>query len=138
MNIGNTATDRLFRTALDGLSARQRVIADNVANVDTPDFKASKVTFEQSLKKAYGQLKAGNPRMFKVQNGVAGPDQDRISVTPQTVTLQTTTRRNDGNNVDIDEEMLDLTNTNVTYNALVQTTSQRLSGLRNVINGGSR
>ena len=138
MEIGNTAKDNLFRSALDGLSARQRVIADNIANVDTPDFKASKVTFEQSLKKAYGQLKAGDPRMFKVQNGVAGPDLDQISVTPQTVTLQTTTRRNDGNNVDIDEEMLDLTNTNVTYNALIQTTSARLSGLRYVINEGRR
>ena len=138
MEIGNTAKDNLFRSALDGLSARQRDIADNIANVDTPDFKASKVTFEQSLKKAYGQLKAGNPTMYKVQNGVAGPDRDAISVTPQTVTLQTTTRRNDGNNVDIDEEMLDLTNTNLTYNALIQTTSARLSGLRNVINGGSR
>ena len=138
MEIGNTATDRLFRSALDGLSARQRVIADNVANVDTPDFKASRVTFEQSLKQAYGRLKAGDARMFKVQDGVAGPDQDQISVTPQTVTLQNTTRRNDGNNVDIDEEMLELTNTNVTYNALIQMTSARLSGLRNVINGGSR
>ena len=138
MEIGNTPKDNLFRSALDGLSARQRVIADNIANVDTPDFKASKVTFEQSLKKAYGQLKAGNPTMYKVQNGVAGPDRDAISVTPQTVTLQSTTRRNDGNNVDIDEEMLDLTNTNITYNALIQTTSARLSGLRNVINGGNR
>ena len=136
MELGNTKTDRLFRTALDGLSARQRVISDNVANVDTPNFKASKVTFEQALKKASGQVNDSGLRMFKVQNAVAGPDDASISVTPQTVTLKDTTRRNDGNNVDIEEEMLDLTNTNVTYNALVQVTSAKISGLRYVINEG--
>ena len=138
MELGNTPTDRLFRTALDGLSARQRVISDNVANVDTPDFKASKVTFEGALKRASGQLADGGLKMFKVKNAVDGPDGDSANVTPQTVTLTDTTRRNDGNNVDIDEEMLDLTNTNIAYNALIQTTSTRLAGLRYVINDGRR
>ena len=138
MEIGTGKTDRLFRAALDGLSARQRVIADNVANVDTPDFKASKVTFEGALKRASGQLKDAGLKMFKVQNAVAGPEDAPVAVTPQTVTLSDTIRRNDGNNVDIDEEMLDLANTNITYNGLVQATSSRLASLRYVINEGRR
>jgi flagellar basal-body rod protein FlgB len=138
VDIGTSTTERLFHAALDGLSARQRVISDNVANVDTPDFKASKVTFEGALKQASGTLKQPTLQMFKVQNAVDGPENTPLTVHPQTVTLSETTRRNDGNNVDIDEEMLDLTNTNISYNALIQATSSRLASLRYVVNDGRR
>ncbi|GAB2873628.1 flagellar basal body rod protein FlgB [Nocardioides pacificus] len=40
--------------ALDGLSTRQQVIADNIANVDTPGFRATSVEFESSLRAAIG------------------------------------------------------------------------------------
>ena len=56
----------------------------------------------------------------------------RLTYRPRPISLP------DGNNADINAAMLDLTTTNVTYNALVQTTSQRLSGLRNPINGARR
>ncbi len=39
-------------SALDGLALRQRVIADNIANMDTPGFIASTVDFEGSLRAA--------------------------------------------------------------------------------------
>ena len=52
MELANTKNDRLIKTALEGLVARQRTIADNVANVDTPEFKASRVSFETALKQA--------------------------------------------------------------------------------------
>ena len=42
--------------ALRGLSARQRVMADNVANVETPKFLASQVDFEDSLREAISRL----------------------------------------------------------------------------------
>ena len=47
-------------------------------------------------------------------------------------------RRNDGNNVDIDREMLELADTNVRYNALVQVMSTKMAGLRYAINDGRR
>ncbi|KAA1417837.1 flagellar biosynthesis protein FlgB [Nocardioides humilatus] len=37
---------------MNGLSTRQNVIADNIANVDTPHFRASSVDFESSLRAA--------------------------------------------------------------------------------------
>jgi flagellar basal-body rod protein FlgB len=49
------ATDPLtsvLHSALDGLALRQRVIADNIANVDTPGFRATSVDFESSLQAA--------------------------------------------------------------------------------------
>ncbi len=41
-----------MNTALDGLALRQRVIADNVANIQTPGFLAGRVSFEDSLASA--------------------------------------------------------------------------------------
>lgn len=44
-------------SALDGLSARQRAIANNVANVNTPNYKAQRVLFEDALSRS---VKAGS------------------------------------------------------------------------------
>ena len=137
MEIGTTKTDRMLRTALEGLTARQRTIADNVANVDTPEFKASRVSFETALKQAHGTVERPL-QLMKVQNGVAGPGETPNAPKP-TVTMETDLgRRNDGNNVDVDREMLELADTNVRYNAVIQVVSAKMSGLRYVINDGRR
>ena len=43
----------ILSKAMDGLSVRHQVIADNIANVDTPGFKAGDVRFEEELSSAY-------------------------------------------------------------------------------------
>ena len=67
------ATDAVgsaLRSALDGLAYRQRVSANNVANVDTPGFTASTVDFEDSLR---GALADGT-----YTPGEAAPDHDAV------------------------------------------------------------
>lgn len=137
MELANTRNDRLIKTALEGLVARQRTIADNVANVDTPEFKASRVSFETALKQSIGSIEQPL-RMTKVENAVAGPGDAPADVKP-TVTLEANLgRRNDGNNVDVDREMLELADTNVRFNALIQVMSSKIAGLRYAINDGRR
>jgi flagellar basal-body rod protein FlgB len=134
MQINDTKNDRLIKSALEGLTARQRTISDNVANVDTPDFKATRVSFETALKQAHGAGDTGLP-MFKVTNGVAGPGDVPERIKP-TATLESGTgRRNDGNNVDIDSEMLELADTNTRFNALIQVMSSKMSTIRYALNG---
>jgi flagellar basal-body rod protein FlgB len=137
MQINDTKNDRLIKTALEGLTARQRAIADNVANVDTPEFKASHVSFETALKQAQGTV--DQPlRMLKVENAVAGPGDAPVDLKP-TVTVESDLgRRNDGNNVDIDREMLELSDTNMRFNALIQVMSSKISNIRYAINDGRR
>ena len=137
MEIVNTKSDQLLKSALEGLTARQRTIADNVANVDTPEFKASRVSFETALKQAHGTI--DEPlKMFKVDNAVAAPGEAPADLKPTVVQETDLGRRNDGNNVDVDREMLELSDTNVRFNALIQVMSSKISGLRYVINNGSR
>jgi len=121
-----STSDAYLRAALTGLAARQRTIANNVANVDTPNFKASEVNFEDTLKSAIDAARPGR-----------APDQASLNAAMARTTLNdATTTRADGNNVDIDREMEMLGETNLTYSALTQAMSTRLGILRNVINGG--
>lgn len=87
--------------ALRGLSARQRVMADNVANVETPKFLATKVDFEDSLRQA---VAAGDP-LGRIDIS------SRHSVAP--------TGPN-GNNVSLDDEMLGLVDTGLRYQLAVE------------------
>ncbi len=136
MEIGETRTDRVLQAALTGLASRQRVIADNVANVDTPGFKASAVQFEALLRKAAGG--GDSFRLLSVPGAVDAPPADPRTVAPQVVTLADTSLRADGNNVDLDQQMVQLAETNITYNAVAQLTGARLQLLRTVINEGRR
>ena len=124
-NIQFTGNDGYLRAAMSGLAARQRTIANNVANVDTPNFKASEVRFEDALKSAIGSGTPGSP-----------PDQTSLNATAsQTTLINNTTLRADGNNVDIDREMAMLSETNLTYSAITQIMSTRIGILRSVIKG---
>jgi len=104
-----------LRGALDGLALRQRAIADNIANVETPDYHARKVQFEEALSQA---VKAGRP-------GGAESTEAR-SLEP--------TRLN-GSNVNLDEEMLSNIDTNLRYQLALRALDGKYSNLRTVING---
>jgi flagellar basal-body rod protein FlgB len=138
--ISGSAVDRMIGTALNGLAVRQKAISNNLANVDTPGFKAFEVHFEEQLREQLGQnqayptvrLTSSNPKHFA--SGV-GKEEDGK---PELVRSSNTVVRADGNNVDIDKEMVQLAENTITYNALVQLTSARLSLARYVINEGRR
>src|SRR4051812_30223260 len=124
-NVHFSGADSYIRAAMSGLAARQRVIANNVANVDTPNFKASEVRFEDALKTALDRAKPNRPASQNALNVAAS----------QASLTDATTTRGDGNNVDIDREMQMLGESNLTYSALTQVMSSRLGILRNVVSG---
>jgi len=121
-----SGTDAYLRAAMGGLAARQRAIANNVANVDTPNFKASEVRFEDTLKTALARARPGTSTDQTALNAAAS----RTSLVDQT------SSRGDGNNVDIDREMEMLGESNLTYSALTQVMSSRIGILKSVISGG--
>ena|SRR5690242_20465636 len=124
-NITFSGADSYLRAAMSGLAARQRAIANNVANVDTPGFKASEVRFEDALKNAISRAKPGTT----VDQTTLNATMSRGTIVDSTIT------RADGNNVDIDREMEMLSEANLNYSALTQVMSTRISTLRNVITG---
>jgi len=136
MDMDQMRTHQLIQAALSGLALRQRVIADNVANLATPRFKASAVEFEAALRQALGS--AEGLKLTSVPGSVDTPGPIRDDGLARVVTPRGTTLRADGNNVDIDEQMVHLAQTNITYNALAQIMTGRLRSLRSVISEGRR
>jgi flagellar basal-body rod protein FlgB len=125
-NVRFSGADAYIRAAMSGLAARQRTVANNIANVDTPNFKASEVRFEDTLKTA----------MSRARGGVT-PNQTALNAAASHSSLvDATSTRGDGNNVDIDREMEILSEGNLTYSALTQAMSSRIGILRSVISGG--
>jgi len=122
--------------ALDGLSLRQQAITHNIANVDTPGYKAVDVSFEGQLRQALEGQKNSNLSVTRTDvRHLAAPME---SPTTQMVRRSNTSLRNDGNNVDIDLEMSQLAETTLRYNAMSLLASKKLSLIKSVISGSRR
>ncbi|GAA3149812.1 hypothetical protein GCM10010466_46110 [Planomonospora alba] len=106
------------RVALKGLAQRQRVIADNIANVETPRFLAGRVQFEDALRTA-------------VEDGTSPQE-----VTPEVARSLEPTREN-GNNVNLDHETLTHMDTVLRYQTMLKALDSKYSLLRSVIRGGA-
>ncbi len=105
----NDVTGVALRSALAGLAARQRTIADNVANIQTPGFLAGRVQFEDALRSAVDE-----------GSGAAAPTTSR--------SLEPT--RLDGNNVNLDDETVDALKTNLRYQTVVEAVNYKFRLLR--------
>jgi flagellar basal-body rod protein FlgB len=110
------AASSALKVSLDGLAARQRAIANNIANVQTPGFRAQKVQFEEALQAA-------------VANGTPLP-----AVQPTTATSLEPTRL-DGNNVNLDEETLSNVDTGLRYQLSLRALDNKYTMLHEVIKG---
>lgn len=125
-----TGTIALLEKALDYSAVKQNVIAHNIANADTPNYKAKDVQFSAYLHDALEkriQAKRTDERHI--------PFQSRV---PQ---IQITTRKNlryhhNGNSVDIDYEMAELAKNQIYYQTMTDILSGKLRTLQTVIRGG--
>jgi flagellar basal-body rod protein FlgB len=111
----NDVTMTAIHAALNGLAARQRTIADNIANVETPGFLARKVDFEASLK---GAMAAGQPEGTRISS-----------------TMSNAATNVNGNNVQIDDETLSMVETNLRYQAMTEAMNGKFRVLRAAIRG---
>ncbi|MFZ5639095.1 MAG: flagellar basal body rod protein FlgB [Bacillota bacterium] len=127
-------TTKLMEKALDAASMRNSVIADNLANVDTPGFKRSEVKFEDELARALNKSGGITGRRTHEKHLPIGV-QPATEVAPRLEVQHDTSMRNDGNNVDIDREMAALAKNTILYNALVQQISGEFQKLKSVISG---
>lgn len=111
--------------AADASLVRQEVLSNNIANVDTPDYKRKDVTFESLLQKQLdgnGSLnhKVANTNLSKLKASIY-TDQKNLSY------------RMDGNNVDIDTEQAYSAENQVRYYMLLESMTQEFSRLKTVL-----
>ncbi len=124
----------LLQKSLDATWMRQEVIAQNIANADTPDYKSKHLEFESLFRQAIED--SGRPNTTKPKPGhIAINTSDPLEVNPVLVTENWHTMRMDGNNVDIDQEMVELSENTIQYNALVGQVNSELARLKLAVTG---
>jgi len=138
--LGDT-TSILLQKALTGLSLRQQAVSNNLANLDTPGFKASEVVFESELRRALEAAQKQPVALNVTHQGHFKAPSDPVSyldVQPVIRERTDTTFRADGNNVDIEREMVTLTETAILYQASAQIVARKMALLRAIITEGRR
>lgn len=110
-----------FQNALGRTTQRHALLSNNLANVNTPGFKRKDIDFNVILQQ---ELTPSKARMQQVQEQQAQAASDQTSI------------RLDGNNVDLEHEVMGIAETEMRYEALTDMTSNYFSQLKNAIREG--
>lgn len=119
-------TSTTLSKTLDATAARQKSIANNIANVETPGYKRCYVSFEEELKRVLDRKDSGEVR------------EALRTLTPTEQIDVISPSRPDGNNVNIDAEISDLARTSLKYKAAAVLLEGKSSMLRAAISEGKR
>ena len=119
---------------------KQKVISGNIANINTPDYKAKDLVFEEELQKASEaskmrlELATTNSKHIKHSqiNAVKHPQQ------PQVIEKEGLVEQNDGNNVNLDQEMSAMAKNNVMVNAIQSSIKKDANWFRSVIESSGK
>ena len=109
---------------------RAEVLSSNIANADTPGFKARDINFSQALQGAQSQqgfgLTTTSEKHFALQMDAPGATQYRNPLQPDT---------GDGNTVDVQQERSDFMRNSLEYQASLEFMNGRISGLLKALKG---
>ena len=118
--------DPVLERMLDVTAQRQKVLSSNIANIDTPGYKAKDVAFQQELSASL-QLVTTHPSHRTVMS----------TASPAVVEVEGKTNAN-GNSVDLDHEVAAMTRNGLMYVMLVQSLNSAIKSLRYSISEGTK
>jgi len=125
-----------IKHSMDVSMMRHEVISNNIANVNTPNFKKQEVSFEDQLSKAMDaesfRGRKTNPKHITIGAGSVS------EVKPKLITIKDQSMRNDGNSVDVDEEMANLSKNTIQYRTLASAMDNELTKISQAITKAGR
>lgn len=131
-------TTNALGAAINFRELRHNITSSNIANAETPGYKAKKVDFEQALSRAVdinglGKMHTSDPEHYAVNGASISRVVADVYENPDiTVT-------NDGNTVDLEREMSELAENTILYKAALQLINKKLAGLAYAVSeGGGR
>ena len=140
MSLLGGITPLTLKKALDGAMLRHEILANNIANVNTPRFKRSDVKFRTQLKSALDSMTKNNQLLVRgettnVGHIPIGPPThlDQVSATTHRDTA--TSIRVDENNVSVDMELATLSGNAAYYNTMVRLLNDYYGNIQTVIQG---
>lgn len=109
----------LLSKLLDLTSAQNKVLANNIANANTPGFGKYEVSFQEELQKA-----------------VKSKDINKIKDIKESITLSSDeSTKKDGNNVDLDKELVTFYQTTDRHNIYLEILAKKFKGMIAAIDG---
>ncbi len=130
----------LLEKGVDTAVLRRKVLANNIANVDVPHFKRSEVAFEEELKRALDikkSVKSESPLQINHSLHIKNrqyPSEKQVRPTVHTDYLSK--MRNDGNNVDIEDEISKLIRNQLQYNLMIDRLSSKFRHMNGLLRSG--
>lgn len=125
----------VYSQAMNLRAQRHQVLASNIANADTPNYKARDFSFEKAMENALAggtssgvAMTATSARHIRGGAGTASAGLQYRSVTQSAV---------DGNTVDMDVERTQITENSVQYQVVSQLISEKFKGIRSALTSTS-
>jgi flagellar basal-body rod protein FlgB len=142
MKVGVDITDSmpLAIKALDFRAMRQKIISGNIANVDTPYYRARDIRFEDVLAREANTLQNKMPVLSLAKSDPAHLDPlDESGTTKAQLFFRGThPTRNDGNNVDIDIESTEMSKNAIMFEALTNALKKEAMIFKSVIDASGK
>ncbi|TQE66735.1 flagellar basal body rod protein FlgB [Leptospira noguchii] len=131
-------TQDLLERGMNNSIFKRKVISDNIANSDVPHFKRSEVIFESMIKRAIESEKIEAVKEVPTQISDERHIQffkplDYREVQPKANTDYLTTMRADGNNVDVEKEVVEASNSQMQYMMMAERINQNYRELKQVM-----
>lgn len=133
MRVKNYDTIQILGNAMGSAMLRHSILTNNIANISTPGFKRSDVSFQTELARALEpqtrlQLSHTMPGHFD-----NGPERNPSNIKPRVYSELDTWTRNDKNNVDPEKEMTDLASNTLYYQTLSQFVAGNFKSVTNIV-----
>lgn len=129
-------TTDVLAAAMRGLDARNTALANNIANAETPGYKRVDVSFEAALADAVESDRSRMRHDSALPDLSGASSADEVAdFAPSVNSLDTTTMRVDGSNVDPDDEMAQLSANQLAHQTVVSLLDKRFAQFRTAILG---
>ncbi|MDQ7045068.1 MAG: flagellar basal body rod protein FlgB [Sulfurimonas sp.] len=141
MALSVSRTAPLIKEALNYRSARQDMIASNIANADTPFYKPRDIRFEDALAHKAADLQRKPNSSLKLAQTDANHiplENEKSSYKPTVYFRDGHMARNDGNSVDIDVETTEMSKNSIMFNALIQASKKVGANYKSVIEASQK
>lgn len=141
MSVSISRTAGLAKEALNYRAAREKMIASNIANADTPYYRPRDIRFGDYLKEKKAEIMHDDRdklQMAKTSDKHLEPQRPTNTDKPITFFRDGHMARNDGNSVDLDVETTEMSKNSIMFNALVQAIKKDGAIFKSVIEASSK
>ena len=141
MSLHISRAEMLVAKAMDYRAQRQDMIASNIANADTPNYKPRDIRFEEALVAKQAEIMHNDSHQLKM----AQTDKSHLASKHEESSIQATLyfrdghmARNDGNSVDIDVETTEMSKNSIMFTALISGMKKDMASYMSVIDASQK